>query len=343
MEKLTVSNSGGTEVNYFLTDHLGSVRVIVDGSGVVKERNDYYPFGTKHARGDYPQLADNRYKYNGKEEQVTGNLDYLDYGARMYDSGLGRWFVNDPLLENYLSLSSYCYCGNHVIGAVDLDGRLFVFVNGFNPGEYMAHEGRNMARDLHGLPIEKYNPDRGFRRHDFYGWANIDKLYMKTYKDNNALYVNGSFELFSQAKERYEAGIQKGMELLMQLRSGVLSLAENETIKIVGYSMGGAYAAGMASVLMKDEEYRVRLEFIDYLAPYQPDQFMHPKGLLGRQFQMKSDWLVGAKKIDGIDELNFYLNDNKWYDNALGGHMLDQSFMNFLQSCMNAGVPIFVK
>ncbi len=71
MEKLTVSNSGGTEVNYFLTDHLGSVRVIVDASGVVTEQNDYYLFGAKHVRGDYPQLADNRYKYNGKEEQVT--------------------------------------------------------------------------------------------------------------------------------------------------------------------------------------------------------------------------------------------------------------------------------
>lgn len=48
--RTNVSNSGETEVNYFMTDHLGSVRVIVDGSGVVKERNDYYPFGAKHMR-----------------------------------------------------------------------------------------------------------------------------------------------------------------------------------------------------------------------------------------------------------------------------------------------------
>ena len=91
MIRLGDSNSGGYEVNYFLTDHLGSVRVIVDGNGVVKERNDYYPFGAKHARSDYPQLTANRYKYNGKEEQVTGDLEYLDYGARMYDSGMRRW------------------------------------------------------------------------------------------------------------------------------------------------------------------------------------------------------------------------------------------------------------
>ena len=33
--RLGDSNSGGSEVNYFLTDHLGSVRVIVDGGGFI--------------------------------------------------------------------------------------------------------------------------------------------------------------------------------------------------------------------------------------------------------------------------------------------------------------------
>ena len=47
------------------------------------------PFRGDTGEDDYPQLAANRFKYNGKEEQVTGNLEWLDYGARMYDSGLG--------------------------------------------------------------------------------------------------------------------------------------------------------------------------------------------------------------------------------------------------------------
>ena len=116
------SNSDQSEVDYFLTDHLGSVRVIVDGSGVVKERNDYYPFGARQVRSDYLQLAANRFKYNGKEEQVTGNLKYLDYGARMYDSGLGRWFCVDPLSENYMSYSHFGYCINNPLVLVDPNG-----------------------------------------------------------------------------------------------------------------------------------------------------------------------------------------------------------------------------
>ena len=68
---IRLNDNGTQEVNYFLTDHLGSVRVIVDGAGTVKECNDYYPFGARHIRSDYAQST-NRWKYNGKELQTTG-------------------------------------------------------------------------------------------------------------------------------------------------------------------------------------------------------------------------------------------------------------------------------
>lgn len=62
MIRVVGSNSAQQEVDYFLTDHLGSVRVIVDGTGKVLERNDYYPFGARHERSDYSQLATNRFQ-----------------------------------------------------------------------------------------------------------------------------------------------------------------------------------------------------------------------------------------------------------------------------------------
>ena len=78
----------GYMVNYLLNDHLGSTRVVVDGNGVIVEKNDYYPFGARHKRNDYLS-SDNRYKYNGKEEQVIGDVGLLDYGARFYDPVIG--------------------------------------------------------------------------------------------------------------------------------------------------------------------------------------------------------------------------------------------------------------
>ena len=35
----------------------------------------------------------NRYKYNGKEEFSESGLDWLNYGARMYDEAVSRWWA----------------------------------------------------------------------------------------------------------------------------------------------------------------------------------------------------------------------------------------------------------
>ncbi|WP_270488277.1 RHS repeat-associated core domain-containing protein [Butyricimonas synergistica] len=167
-----LTGMGGLEVNYFLTDHLGSVRVIVDASGVVKERNDYYPFGARHVKADYPQQAVNKFKFNGKEEQVTGDLGYLDHGARMYDSGLGRWFGMDILSEYYLESSPYHFSGNNPILFIDDSGMdywstndpsriasfLWSLMNGAN---YFDFCGWNHATDAEFTGNLTYNDETG--------------------------------------------------------------------------------------------------------------------------------------------------------------------------------------
>ena len=114
--------SGGAY--YHVKDHLGSIRLVMDQTGSVKEQNDYYPFGMRQERSNYALFAGNRFKYNGKEEQTTGGLGYLDYGARMYDAESGRWFGVDPLLEKYYGLSPYAYCRNNPLIYIDPDGQL---------------------------------------------------------------------------------------------------------------------------------------------------------------------------------------------------------------------------
>ena len=73
-------------------------------------------------------ISDNRYKYNGKESQSFADINYLDYGARMYDPELGRWFNNDPLAEKYYTMSPYVYCANNPIKYIDPDGRDGVYI-----------------------------------------------------------------------------------------------------------------------------------------------------------------------------------------------------------------------
>ena len=96
-----VATATGVEARYFVTDHLGSVRAVVNGDGEVLERNDYYPFGS---RWDDGLLSDNRYRYNGKEAQAFLNNPYLDYGARQYDSDGAVWLGKEqmPAVKNII-------------------------------------------------------------------------------------------------------------------------------------------------------------------------------------------------------------------------------------------------
>ena len=101
--------------HYYLQDHQGNNRVVVDGNGTVEEVNHYYPFGGTFAGSTSVQP----YKYNGKEFDTKKGLDWYDYGARHYDPVLGRFTSLDPLAEDYSSISAYVYCLNNPIRYVD--------------------------------------------------------------------------------------------------------------------------------------------------------------------------------------------------------------------------------
>jgi len=107
--------------NYYITDHLGSVRLVVDCNGEVLERNNYYPFGKRWEDGN--QITDNRYRFNGKEEQEFVNAPYSDYGARQYNSDLIRWNGVDPLAEIAPGINPFAFSNNNPIRFIDRDGR----------------------------------------------------------------------------------------------------------------------------------------------------------------------------------------------------------------------------
>ena len=110
--------ANGNAYYYYLKDHQGNNRVVINGSGTVMETNHYYPFGGVFSTSTNVQP----YKYNGKELDTKNGLNWYDYGARHYDAILGRWFVVDPLAEKYYSTSPYTYCLNNPVKYVDPTG-----------------------------------------------------------------------------------------------------------------------------------------------------------------------------------------------------------------------------
>ena len=121
-----VATSNGIQTHLFVTDHLGSVRAVVDpASGEATETNDYYPFGLRWEDAE-ALISDNRYRYNGKEEQVFVGIPYVDFGFRMMDPEFRiGWNTADPKSEKYSGSSPYIYCGNDPIGNIDPDGSVY--------------------------------------------------------------------------------------------------------------------------------------------------------------------------------------------------------------------------
>ena len=75
--------------------------------------------------GSYDLSSDYSYGYNGKEkdDEIKGEANSLDYGARIYDPRVGRWMSTDFLESKYPSMSAYNYVANAPRMAIDPDGR----------------------------------------------------------------------------------------------------------------------------------------------------------------------------------------------------------------------------
>ena len=148
-----VTLSGTTPTyHYYLKDHQGNNRVVINQTGVIEQINHYYPFGGLFEVNTATSGIQS-YKYNGKELDRMHGVDWYDYGARMYDGLLGRFMMIDPLAAKYYSISLYVYCSNNPMKFVDPDGR--------NPilALYRAYKGYKAYRAVRAATVAKQTAD----------------------------------------------------------------------------------------------------------------------------------------------------------------------------------------
>ena len=156
-----LKTSAKYDLRYFVRDYLGSVRAIVNAQGQRLEAIDYMPYGSRW-RDPMRLVTDNRFLFNGKEWQPTGDLDVLDYGARHYDPLLGRWFNPDPAMQQ---LNPYIYCGNNAINNFDPNGLAW------RPTYSFDHNGDEHPNGYEWVEDSEAYDDEGVLKPGFYEQA----------------------------------------------------------------------------------------------------------------------------------------------------------------------------
>ena len=135
-----VASSGN---RYYLADHLGSTRALVDEEGAVTATYDYWPFGDILASSG---TGSTHFRFTGHERDSEAGLDYML--ERSYAFDIGRFLRPDPMADEYPGISPYAYANNNPLKYVDPDGSVAVFGAIFGAaidvGVQIAIDGRSL-------------------------------------------------------------------------------------------------------------------------------------------------------------------------------------------------------
>ena len=105
--------------------------------------------GRTYNGGDY------RYGFNGaeKDDEIKGDNNSLNFGARIYDPRVARWLSIDPRFKEYPDLSDYSFAANSPLIIVDPDGNTLRIVGS-------AHYKKTVMNMLSKLTNDQITIDR---------------------------------------------------------------------------------------------------------------------------------------------------------------------------------------
>jgi|GEM_PF-2848689 len=166
IDSVSISNN---ERFYYETDHLGNTRIVFSPRDqyfkYIHFASDFYPYG-KILR-EYVSVPE-KYLFTSKQRDEETELDY--FGARYYDSGLGKFLSPDKYQVKYPSLTSYTYVAGNPIHFIDPSGdSITATQEGFN----IVNEG--LIATLGAKNPFAYNIERG------------------TFKFNSEIYQNNTY------------------------------------------------------------------------------------------------------------------------------------------------------
>ena len=120
--------AGGTRL-------MGSTRLKVKGEDEIVGRYDYLPYGELVSNSTTVNYG-NDWLFGGKELETGNDISWYDSEAR-YLTTHGVFTSQDPLAEEYFSLSPYNYCASNPINIVDPSGKSWFYNK--STGEFVTH------------------------------------------------------------------------------------------------------------------------------------------------------------------------------------------------------------
>jgi RHS repeat-associated protein len=207
------SEGAAAGFRWFVTDQLGTPRMVVDKTGTLAgvTRHDYFPFGDEIAADGTWRTQDRGYKGDAVRQKFTGyerdaetNLDYAE--ARYYAAGQGRFTGVDPLQSsarpgNPQSWNRYSYVVNNPLRLVDPSGMNY-FVGGSGAADPFITEYRFDGFEM--------SPDGTFSHLDTQEMGGLYQQYDDAhftpggagtvFEDGSSVYVSGETATFRNAQ-----------------------------------------------------------------------------------------------------------------------------------------------
>ncbi|HEY0763681.1 MAG TPA: RHS repeat-associated core domain-containing protein [Pyrinomonadaceae bacterium] len=145
---ITGVTNAGSKVQWMVTDHLGTPRMIVDNSGSLASvsRHDYLPYGEELFAGSGTRTSGKGYSQaDGTRQHFTGyerdNETGLDFAHARYSANVqGRFTSVDPVPgfpDTPQTWNAYTYTNNSPVNLTDANGMFANAEYGYDPGREM--------------------------------------------------------------------------------------------------------------------------------------------------------------------------------------------------------------
>ena len=258
-----INLAGTQQYHYYLKDHQGNNRVVINQSGTVEETNHYYPFGGVFATAGNTQP----YKYNGKEFDTKKGLNWYDYGARHYDTALGRFTTNDRFAEKYYSMSPYQYGANSPVVNIDVNGDSITVLNyGYIRKQHMAILIQNDAGEWQYFSV---NGDNVYVSGEFSGGRKFNDIAVGEF-DSPQEFLNSPYNSYGASddmsintygfSEGYMIPTSKEQDDI--IRDTFISISKNESYDFLGNNCSTVVqksleAAGIITFTQKSTRHRI--------------------------------------------------------------------------------------